>query len=91
MNGEYDKSQSRKWRLALLVILITVLGTFVPTILSVWVFSATKPLVILSGGHFVTLITLIVSSYFGANVLQKQVEKKSPKIKIIEADEDGEV
>lgn len=79
MNGttEYKKTQSRKWRLVLLVILLAVLGTFAPTLLSAWVFNSTSPIVILNGGHFVTLITLVVSAYFGANVWQKQVESKA--------------
>jgi predicted negative regulator of RcsB-dependent stress response len=38
--------------------------------------------VILNGNHFVTIITLIVSAYFGANVWQKHVLKKNASIKL---------
>jgi hypothetical protein len=79
--NEYNKSQSRKWRLTLLVILLTTIGTFFPTILSAWVFNADKPLVILNGGHFITIITLVVSAYFGANVFQKKVISEKEKTK----------
>jgi hypothetical protein len=74
-NGaEYKKTQSRKWRLVLYVLFIATIGVFIPPLLSTWLFKATSALVILSGGHFVTLVTLLVSAYFGANVWQKRVE-----------------
>ena len=107
MNGnviEYKNTQSRKWRLVLLVTILTFLGTFVPTLLSAWVFESSNPLVILNGGHFVTLITLVVSAYFGANIWQKKVEGKflneknnesvveniETETKIVQADGNGE-
>lgn len=71
-NSEYKKTQSRKWKLVLYVLILAALGVFMPPLLSVWVFGSIEPLVILSGGHFVTLVTLIVSAYFGANIMQKK-------------------
>jgi hypothetical protein len=71
----FQVDPSKKWRLVLLVVLMASLGTIVPPILSIWVFKAVTPLVIISGTEYVSLLTLIVSAYFGANVLQKQVEK----------------
>ena len=77
-NGaEYKKVNSRKWRLTLLILLITTIGTFVPPIVSAWLLDYSEPLSILTGGHFVTLVTLIVSAYFGMNVWQKKIEKNA--------------
>jgi len=69
------KVRSRKWVLVLLVLSISTIGTFIPPLLSAWVFKAPTPLFILSGVEYVSLITLIISAYFGANVLQKHVLK----------------
>jgi hypothetical protein len=74
---DFQVDPSKKWRLVLLVVLMASLGTIVPPILSIWVFKAVTPLVIISGTEYVSLLTLIVSAYFGANVLQKQVQKDS--------------
>jgi len=74
---EYQKTQSRKWKLVLLVILLATLGTVVPPVISAWVFGALKPLVIISGTEYVSVLTLVVSAYFGANVFQKHVENKA--------------
>lgn len=73
LNFQIDSS--KKWRLVLLVVLLASLGTIVPPILSLWLFDAATPLVIISGTEYVSLLTLIVSAYFGANVWQKQVQK----------------
>lgn len=96
---EYKKTQSRKWKLVLLVLTIITIGTFAPPLLSAWVFGAASPLMIVSGAEFVSVVTLIVSAYFGANVLQKHVENKaSASIELkanveateIESNEEGE-
>jgi len=71
----FQVDPSKKWRLVLLVVLMASLGTIVPPILSLWLFKAATPLVIISGTEYVSLLTLIVSAYFGANVWQKQVQK----------------
>ena len=73
--AEYKKEVSRKWRLVLLILFIGTIGTFIPPLVSTWFFGAKEPLEILGGSEFVTLITLIISAYFGANVLQKYVLK----------------
>jgi len=74
-NSEYQSSSSRKWKLVLLILIVVTIGTFIPPLLSAWVFGASSPLFILTGGNFVTLVTLIVSAYFGANVWQKHILK----------------
>lgn len=76
-NKSYNKTKSRKWYLVLLVLWISVLMTVVPPLVSVWVFKSDKPTIILTGTEFVSLLTLIVSCYFGANVVQKHVEYKN--------------
>lgn len=76
-NKSYDKTKSRKWNLVLLVFWMSALALLAPPLLSVWVFGAKAPLVILSGTEFVSLITLAVSAYFGANVFQRHVELKN--------------
>ena len=73
----YNKFQSRKWRLILLVIALTFIGAFAPPMLSLWVFGASEALVIISGTELVSLLTLIISAYFGANVWQKHIDGKA--------------
>lgn len=70
---EYNKTQSRKWKLVLLVLLITIAGTFVPPVINLIFFKGKELFKILDGTHFVTLITLVVGTYFGANILQKRM------------------
>ena len=72
----YQKTQSRKWRLTLLVVIISTLGVFIPPIVSSWIFGTT-PLIIISGTEYVSVLTLIVSAYFGANVIQKRFDGKA--------------
>jgi hypothetical protein len=69
---------SRKWKLVMLVVILATAGAFLPPLVSVWLLGAEKPLVILSGTEFVSLITLVVSAYFGVNVWQKHVERRWP-------------
>lgn len=76
-NGNGLKRQrSRKWLLVLLVVVLATVGAFVPPLLSAWMFGATKPLIILSGAEWVSIITMIVAAYITGNVWQKHVEKK---------------
>jgi O-antigen/teichoic acid export membrane protein len=70
----YNKNGSRKWRLTLLTVIIVTLGTFLPPLIDLWVFGAEIPLSIISGSEFVSLLTLVISAYFGANVWQKKIE-----------------
>lgn len=74
---EHGKTLSRKWKLVLLVVILATVGTFVPPLISAWIFGAAAPLTILSGAEYVSLLTLVVSAYFGANVFQKHVEFKN--------------
>lgn len=77
-NGkEYKKYQSRKWQLVMLVIVLATLGAFAPPLLSMWVFKAGKVLYLLTGTEWVSVITLVVSVYFGINVWQKKIEQNS--------------
>jgi hypothetical protein len=78
----YNKRQSRKWDLVLLVFFTAVVAVLVPPLVSVWVFGK-APLVVLSGTEFVSLITLIVSTYFGANVLQKNITHVATDTKVV--------
>ena len=93
---DYDKTKSRKWKLVLLVVLIAAIGTIIPPLISAWVFKAATPLIILTGTEFVSLITLVVSAYMGANILQKHsYNKTGAGIKIeaqatVETNEEGE-
>ena len=64
--------KSRKWILVLLVLVIATLGTFIPPIISMWRNQA-EPLQVLTGGNFVTIISIVLSAYFGFNVLEKRV------------------
>jgi len=72
-NYHNNKMYSRKWRLVLLIILISTVGVFVPPIVSSWIFQSIKPLVIITGTEYVSLITLVVSGYFGINIWQKHL------------------
>lgn len=65
---------SRKWLLVLLVFWVSTLILLAPPLLSIWVFGAKAPLIILSGTEFVSLTTLCLSAYFGANVIQRHIE-----------------
>lgn len=92
-----DKKNSRKWKLVLLILLVATVGTFIPPVVSAWIFKNPDPLYILTGANFVTLITLIVSAYFGANVLQKHVlkntntsEENSINTQVKQNDDEGE-
>lgn len=82
MNGNDNDNgaqyPSRKWKLVLLVVILATIGAFLPPLASVWLLGVEKPLVILSGTEWVSVITLSVSAYFGANVWQKHVEKRHP-------------
>ena len=80
--ADYNKRQSRKWDLVLLVFFTAVIAVMVPPLVSVWVFGK-PPLIVLSGTEFVSLITLIVSTYFGANVLQKNITHAATETKVV--------
>lgn len=67
---------SRKWMLVLLVVILATIGTFFPPILSVWLICLEKPIIILSGTEYVSILTLVVSAYFGANIWQKHIQGK---------------
>lgn len=67
---------SRKWKLVLLIICLATIGSFIPPLISVWLFGAKSPLIILSGTEWVSVVTLGISAYFGANVWEKHVHNK---------------
>jgi Na+-driven multidrug efflux pump len=71
-----QEARSRKWLLVLIIIGISTIGTFLPPIISAWVFGEPKPLVILSGTEWVSVISLVVGAYITGNVFQKHVEAK---------------
>lgn len=77
-NGNGEKRQmSRKWALALLVVILATVGTFIPPLVSAWIFKAAKPLIILTGTEWVSVITMVTAAYIGGNVWQKHVENKT--------------
>jgi hypothetical protein len=78
MDANGAQYPSRKWKLVLLVVVLATVGAFLPPPISVWLLGADKPLVILSGTEWVSILTLVVSAYFGANVWQKHVERRWP-------------
>jgi hypothetical protein len=71
-----DKTDSRKWKLVLLIVWLSTIGCFFPPLCSVWLFDALRPLTIISGTEYISLLTLATATYFGANVWQKKVEGK---------------
>jgi hypothetical protein len=73
-DDKFGKYHSRKWILILTIFGVATLGVFAPPMISSWIFKATEPLTIVSGTEFVSLITLIITAYFGFNVWQKKVE-----------------
>ena len=78
MSKNNFKSHSRKWKLILVVIALSTVGTFAPPLISSWIFK-NSPLVVISGTEYVSVLTLAVSAYFGANVLQKHITKGNQK------------
>lgn len=66
---------SRKWILVVLVLTLATLCAFVPPMLSAWVFGAAKPLILLSGTEWVSVITMVTAAYIGGNVWQKHIQK----------------
>jgi len=73
-NGNGALYVSRKWKLVLLVVILATIGAFLPPLISAWLLGAAKPLVILTGTEWVSIVTLSVSAYFGANVWEKHVQ-----------------
>jgi len=73
---------SRKWHLALLVVILATIGAFLPPLVSAWLFAAEKPLVLLSGTEWVSVITLVTGLYIGGNVWQKNVEHNTERYKM---------
>lgn len=63
---------SRKYKLALLIFIITSLLCALPPCISVFIFKA-APLVILSGTEYVTILTTLMGIYFSANVYEKKI------------------
>lgn len=71
------KLASRKYKLAMLIFIMTSLLCAVPPCLSVFVFKAT-PLIILSGTEYVTILSTLMGIYFSANVYQKKIISENP-------------
>lgn len=77
--AESAQYTSRKWYLAILVVILATVGAFVPPLVSAWLFGADKPLVVLSGAEWVSVITLVTGLYIGGNVWQKHVENRTKR------------
>lgn len=78
---------SRKYILTLLIFVAALLLCAVPPVLSVFVFGKDVPLIILSGGEWITVMSLICGFYFSANVAQKHILKEKP----VEATQENDV
>ena len=76
------QNMSRKWFLVLLIFSIATLGTFLPPLISAWVFGASVPLVILSGTEWVSVISMVTAAYIGGNVWQKREEMRSGQVNV---------
>jgi len=81
IENEEKIKRSRKWVLALMVIIIATVAAFVPPLLSTWVFKDTSRVVILTGTEWVSVITLVTGAYIGGNVWQRKVEIENGKTK----------
>lgn len=82
------EKRSRKWFLTLLVFYVSTAITFFPPLLSVWLFNAKTPLIILGSTEYVSLITLIVSVYFAGNVMEKKITGETAKQDVNENEEE---
>ena len=83
-----DKYKSRKWILVIAVTLLAVVGAFIPPIASLFL---SKPLAILTGTQFVSLISLVVGAYFGANAYQNRgyyLSQSNEMTTVVEEDEE---
>ena len=83
--AENGANTNRKWHLALIVVVIATLALLVPPLCSVWFFKAKQPLTILGGTEYVTLLCLVISSYFGSNVMQRHIETRNARLLMEEA------
>lgn len=75
-DGWLEMKTSRKLVLLYIVIILATIGTFVPPIIS-WIMALAgknvPPFQILGSTEWVSMISLVVSTYFGSNVWEKQV------------------
>lgn len=72
--AEEIKTDSRKYKLTMLILLISTLICAVPPVISALVMKV-NTLIILSGSEWVSLISIILGFYFGVNVWQKKIFK----------------
>lgn len=76
INGWLENKMSRKLVLLYIVVALATIGTFVPPIVS-WALALagknTPPFEILGSTEWVSMISLVVSTYFGSNVWEKHV------------------
>ncbi len=63
----------RKYALAIMIFAAATLMCVITPCLSMFVFKAATPLVILSGSEWVTVMSMIGAFYFSANVAQKRL------------------
>ena len=68
-----SKFDSRKYKLSLLIFIMTSLMCVVPPCISLFVFKTATPLIILSGTEYVTILTTLMGIYFSANVYEKKI------------------
>jgi len=69
--------KSRKTKLLIAIIILATLGTFIPPLVCWLIWLATKqpiqPLIILTDGDWITIISIIVPAYMGALTWEKHI------------------
>ena len=73
-NQEKDnRTNSRKYKLTLYAFIAATIIVLFPPLISAFMFKALTPLVILTGTEYITLISMVFGTYFGANVWQAKL------------------
>lgn len=74
-NSEYKATDSRKYKLTLLIFAAATIMCLIPPLVSIFVFKLAVPgIVILSGTEWVSLMSILCGFYFGTNVWQKKID-----------------
>jgi len=68
-----NRTSSRKYKLTLYAFIAATIIVLFPPLISAFAFKALTPLVILTGTEYITLISMVFGTYFGANVWQAKL------------------
>jgi hypothetical protein len=80
---------SRKWFLTLFLVALSTIGAFFPPIISA-ILEIEKPVIILSGTEWVSLVSMITAFYLSSNVFQKRDELKAKSFSVTASLEEKE-